>query len=417
MTGNPEDLKSSAHVWGDGLTDDPNHQPSRSRHPTSTPQLIDLPPPDEPPSYTNATLTPSEATPQPQPQRRTTPPRIRLNPIQSLSLFSSLPFHSYSIPSATITNNRSITESTYAPFFSSPASLTKLVTDQASIPPRPLLRFKGTHVDNNRYTVVDFDVIINLTALLDISPPPTSDIEAGPRAPPLRISFKELPIESESSRPASSGSRLFKREKPRPSDLSPLQKWTTKYVADKSENKSFTLTRTIPHFVPLQQAIEGSLRTLLHTLQYRGKVEVTFPTQHSSVVVSKKPTNWFVSMLNLHPEKKYDVVESPWQWRGHPSPPSANSSSATDPITLSERDFKAGIANARSLAEEFWGDWRDVVRNAVLRGHKGKVGVEEWIEAQMGRREKERGKEWGVDGTWDQSGVTGWKWGDDDDGL
>lgn len=138
--------------------------------------------------------------------------------------------------------------------------------------------------------------------------------------------------------------------------------------------------------------------------------------QYSTVIVSKKPTNWFVSMLNLHPEKKYDVVESPWQWRGHPAPPSNAASSATDPITLSERDFKVGIANARSLAEEFWGDWQDVVRNAVLRGHKGKVGVEEWIEAQMGKREKARGKDWGVDGSWDQSAVTGWKWGDDDDG-
>ena len=155
-------------------------------------------------------------------------------------------------------------------------------------------------------------------------------------------------------------------------------------------------------------------------MQYRGKVEVTFPVQHYGVIVSKKPSNWFANMLNLHPEKKYDVIDSPWHWRGHP--PAPNSTSATiDAITLSERDFRAGQANARSIAEEFWGDWREVVRNAVLRGHRGKVGVEEWIEAQMGRREKERGKEWGIDGSWDSSlasGVGGWKWGGEDgDGL
>jgi hypothetical protein len=105
-------------------------------------------------------------------------------------------------------------------------------------------------------------------------------------------------------------------------------------------------------------------------------------------------------MLNLHPERKYDVLDAPWGLRG--DPPSTSGS-----VGQEEHRFKLCEANARSLAEEFWGDYRDVVRNAVLRGHKGKIGVEEWIEAQMGRREKERAKEWGVDGAWD-AGRGGW---------
>jgi hypothetical protein len=37
------------------------------------------------------------------------------------------------------------------------------------------------------------------------------------------------------------------------------------------------------------------------------------------------------------------------------------------------------------------------IRNGVLGGKKGWVTVEEWVEAKMGVREKEKSKDWGVD--------------------
>ena len=339
MTKASEDIQSSAHVWGEGMIDDPNNRQSQ---PAASQQNLAPIPADAPPSYTPTSTSslPTENNSSSQFQRQPSPSRPRLNPIQALSCLSNVAFHSYKIPNATLTPNRSITTSTYAPFYSSVASLTKLISDQASLPPRALIRITGTHTDNSGRSMPDFDIILNLTTLLDLST--STDSEAS-----SHLAFKELPIDAESSRSPSGGSRLFKRDKRPPSDNSPLHKWVTKYVNDKSENKSFSLARVIPHFIPFQQSLEGNIRTLLHTLQYRGKVEVTCPMQYACVIVSKTPTNWFANMLNFHPEKKYDVLESTWHFRGHPS----TSSPGADPITRSEQSFKAAEINARSLAE------------------------------------------------------------------
>jgi hypothetical protein len=389
-----DDLKSSAAVWDEGNT--------RGNQSQRAPNLIDTQPPEEPPSYTNATSATTSA----RPQRPATPPRQRYNPIEALSMLSSIQFASYPIPSSTLDPKRTITTSTYAPFYSSPSSLIRLLTEQSNLPPRPLIRISGTHVNSSTQTVVDFDIFLNLTTLLDLQPPRRpSDESSSAIQVPARIHFKELPVESQPG--SSGGSRLFRREKDRP-ETSPLAKWATKFTADKSENKSFYLTRVIPHAVPLQQTLEGSIRTLLHTLQYRGKVDVTFPTQYESVIVQKKPGNWFVSMLNLHPEKKYDVLESHFQFRGHPAAPSSEDGNDALSPQQGKVHMKAAEANARSLAEEWWSDWREVVRNGVLRGSKGRLGVEEWIEMSMGWRTADRGREWGVDGSWDASAPAAW---------
>jgi hypothetical protein len=398
-----DDLKSSASIWDEGNT--------RRDQTQSAPNLIDTQPAEEPPSYTNATT--SVTTPS-RPQRPATPPRQRYNPIEALSLLSSIRFQSYPIPNSTIDPKRTVTTTTYAPFYSSPSSLTKLLIEQSNLPPRPLIRIRGTHVNSSTQTVVDFDLVLNLTTLLDLqSPRQASDESSSNTQAPARIHFKELPIDTQSS--SSGGSRLFRREKDRP-ETSPLTKWATKFTTDKSENKSFYLMRVIPHAIPLQQTLEGSIRTLLHTLQYRGKVEVTFPTQYESIIVQKKPGNWFVSMLNLHPEKKYDVLESHFQFRGHPVAPSSEDGNDALSPQQGKAHMKAAEANARSLAEEWWNDWREVVRNGVLRGSKGRLGVEEWIEMSMGRRIGDRGREWGVDGSWDGSGPVAWpgKWTEED---
>ena len=49
------------------------------------------------------------------------------------------------------------------------------------------------------------------------------------------------------------------------------------------------------------------------------------------------------------------------------------------------------------VAQAWWREWHFAIWNAVLAGKKGWVTVEDWIEAKMGVREKEREKEWGVD--------------------
>lgn len=53
--------------------------------------------------------------------------------------------------------------------------------------------------------------------------------------------------------------------------------------------------------------------------------------------------------------------------------------------------------DASALVRAWWGAWAPVVRDAVLARRRGVVGVEDWMVAQMGWREKEVGKDWGVD--------------------
>lgn len=157
--------------------------------------------------------------------------------------------------------------------------------------------------------------------------------------------------------------------------LSPLDTWCKLFTSDKAENKSLTLTRLILDFPT--SYLEGAIRTLLHTLKYRGKVEVTFPIQHQSVIVHKAPGNWFYNMLRLYPVKEYKVAESIWEVRG------------------------ADNGESAKIVEEWWEEWKGAVANAVLKKHQGNVGVEDWMMWKMGVVEKEKKAEWAVDGQWE----------------
>lgn len=173
------------------------------------------------------------------------------------------------------------------------------------------------------------------------------------------------------------------------------------------------------------------MRTLLAAAKYRGKVSVEFPLQHAEVVVSRQSGNWFTNMLRLYPTKKYEVVEVVWDvvgasttsageedggGNGGSSASSSSNAAAAiinDPSTSSsssshpETDSASGSGpnppssqahgRAAQVAQEWWREWQFATWNAVLGGKRGWVTVEDWIEARMGVREKERPREWGVD--------------------
>jgi hypothetical protein len=196
---------------------------------------------------------------------------------------------------------------------------------------------------------------------------------------------------------------------------------------------SFTLSRQCPS-LPIA-LLEGHARNLLASTKYRGNVTVTFPTQHSSVTILRKSTNWFTNMLRLYPTKKYEVINVEWPIVGtstatnsagagagvgadaHPtlqrngtnmsliSDPDVEAAASSASSTSSQNQNPPGSADAACdqtglpalVAQAWWREWHPAVRNAVLSGRKGWVTVEDWMEAKMGVREKERLKEWGVD--------------------
>ena len=331
-----DDLKNSAHVWG-GDSVRPNNTETEASRPAPQHQ-------DTPPSYENAIEPPRQ-------------PQTRLNPLQDLALLAQIPFTRYQVPDSTLSDDRSSNTTTHQLFYSRPEALHHLISEQATLPPAPGLHVSGTHQDANMSTKTDFDFTLNLTTLLDLS--------SGDSA----LSASRLRIKPPPTDRASTGSRLFKRSSSHQTPPTHLQLWTQSFCSDKSENKSFTLTRSLLDFPSV--SIEGLVRTLLAKLNYRGKVTIEFPVQNSWLIVHKQPQNWFYNMLRLYPEKKYEAVEVLWDVRAD------------------------GGGDERRVAEEWWKEWEGVVRNAVLSGKKGKCGVEEWMEWKMGVRVKDKGKEWG----------------------
>ncbi|RMZ87212.1 hypothetical protein DV736_g5559, partial [Chaetothyriales sp. CBS 134916] len=299
---------------------------------------------EEPPSYTNVI----EDVP---------PERLRhLNPLDELCLFSAIPFSNYDVPAGTLTDDRASLTTTHELFYTSPTALSNFLTQQCHLPPRLLLHIKGSHTDTSRTIQPDFDLTLNLTALLDIP-------QSGPSS--LRFRIKPPPKETRPKRAS-----LLNRAASPPT--TPLETWCKRFTADKSENKSLTLTRTFPGFPSAY--IEGQLRTLLHTLKYRGIVDVSFPVYHQSVTVHKPPANWFYGILRLYPVKEFQIGESIWEVRGKDS------------------------GQSQKVVDEWWEEWKGPITNAVLKKTRGKIGVEEWMEWKMGLREKERTREWAMEG-------------------
>lgn len=159
------------------------------------------------------------------------------------------------------------------------------------------------------------------------------------------------------------------------------------------------------------------VRTLLASTKYRGRLTVEFPVQHADVVILRRSGNWLTNILRLYPAKRYEVVEALWDVVGTPTSFSgaeeefAGEGRSANPAAPSRsRDNSGGGSSADStdgtqdrsghaglVAQEWWREWQFAIWNAVLGGKKGWVTVEDWIEAKMGVREKERGRDWGVD--------------------
>ena len=47
--------------------------------------------------------------------------------------------------------------------------------------------------------------------------------------------------------------------------------------------------------------------------------------------------------------------------------------------------------------QEWWQSWQNTIKNAMIVKHKGNIGIEDWIEARMGKIEPEPRVEWGRD--------------------
>ena len=113
--------------------------------------------------------------------------------------------------------------------------------------------------------------------------------------------------------------------------------------------------------------MEGLIRNLLASLQYKGTISITFPCLYSKVVV-QPPAQGFKSLFGLlgMRAKRYEVVKAIWPYA---------------------RD-RPGEQEAREVAVKseraWWEEWRAAIAKAVLQKRCGWVGLEDRLEAAMG---------------------------------
>ncbi|KAF4465583.1 hypothetical protein FALBO_7556 [Fusarium albosuccineum] len=297
-------------------------------------------------------------------------PSASINPLASLEVeaalkgprrYPGLPrldYRLYSPPLFKLSNDNKTLSSRAEYLSTKPTALISLIRAQASVPPKPQI-----HVRGSRGRKVDFDIKLNLMSLLV------------PEEEKERIDY---------IRCVNAGEVAFRGGiKP---DVLPevgdagLEEWCRRFVQDPASVKLFSLDRVVAN---LDTAwIEGQLRSLVASLNYRGAVDVTFVVTHNRVVVQNpdKVNQFFTSVTSLFSGKnRYEVVKAVWPF-------------ATT---------KNGEPNRRCVVQSeeiWWREWKDPIKYAISQKRHGWVTVEDKLEAVMEGKGHETGTiDWGPD--------------------
>lgn len=359
-----EDLKSSAQVWGD----------HNDAHITD----------DLPPAYTGmAPETIVQPPDLPVRSRKKIVPREKYHPVQAIAKWAKISWNKYLVPDAVVSADRTTITTTHTAYLTSQQALIKLLADQSELPPIPTMRITGSHVQgSNLAQKVDFDMTLNLSSILDLSKQARWHIK----------SAQVVPLQGPSGRsPASfqvSGNNTVQ-----------LEQLARQFLKDKSDRKSFVLSRTIDNLPT--DVIEGLVRNLIASLNYRGKVNVTFPMQSGQFIVQKKPAagtgaavgGWFMNVLGLSPDVKYESLERVW-CIGTPKLPSNETGDHEESEDETESSKQSDTS---TLIKDWWNAWAPPIRDAIITRRQGKVGIEDWMEAQMGWRPQAANRDWGID--------------------
>jgi hypothetical protein len=181
---------------------------------------------------------------------------------------------------------------------------------------------------------------------------------------------------------------ITKFQTPKPSDQelqNTLSSWCEAYVSDRSSVKTFTLRREITHHD--SAILEKLCRDLIIRTSYRGHIKISFPTDHSKVVIysPSKINSWrfnpwiywpiYISMLWIITwpilillTKRYEVVTAVFPYRLDPE-----KHRVAKPLVQSETAF--------------FEDWKESLRRAVVSQHQGWVdGIYREETAEMARR-------------------------------
>jgi hypothetical protein len=144
-----------------------------------------------------------------------------------------------------------------------------------------------------------------------------------------------------------------------------LDEWARRFVDDQATVKIFTLERVVANMD--LNWLEGQIRSLIASTEYKGLVTVSFPVTHSRVVVQNpdKVNKLFTAVTALFAGKrKYEVVRSVWPFATHPH---------------GEQGRKCVVQSE----ETWWNEWKDPIKYAVATKRNGWVTNEDKLEAIM----------------------------------
>ncbi len=254
-----------------------------------------------------------------------------------------LDYRLYSPPLFELSSDHTAIKST-APYLSATvAALVSLTRAQSTVPPKPQI-----HITGHRGRKADFAVKLNLMPLLV------------PEDGRQRMDYIRCVGEGELA--LRGGSKLDVRP-----DVGQggLEEWCRRYVEDAAQVKVFVLERQV---VNLDIGwLEGQIRSLVATTNYKGVVTVAFPVTHARVVVQSpdRVNKFFTSVTTLFSGKNtYEVVKAVWPFATHKS-------------------GEPGRRLAVQSEETWWREWRDPIKYAIATKRRGWITNEDKLEAIM----------------------------------
>ena len=254
-----------------------------------------------------------------------------------------LDYRLYSPPLFELSSDQASIKSV-APYLSSNASaLVSLIRAQSTVPPKPQV-----HITGKRGRKVDFDVKLNLMHLLV------------PDDPRNRMDYLRCVGEGE----------VVLRGGIKPSvepDVGEggVEAWARRFVEDKAPVKTFVLERVVANLDV--NWLEGQIRSMVASMNYKGHVAVSFHVTHAQVIVQNpdRVNKFFTTVTSLFTGKnRYEVVKAVWPFASHRN---------------GEPERKCLVQSE----EAWWRDWRDPIKYAIASKRQGWVTSEDRLEALM----------------------------------
>ncbi|KAI0386070.1 hypothetical protein F5Y04DRAFT_245400 [Hypomontagnella monticulosa] len=223
-------------------------------------------------------------------------------------------------------------------------ALSTLLRSLATVPPKPQVLIQG-----NRGRKIDFSIKLNLMNLL---------VATDPRD---RLDYLRCVGRDEMALRGGSEPGL----KPDFGMDSGLEAWCDRFVKDSTTIKTFMLERVVANLDT--NWIEGQIRSLVASTDYKGQVTVQFPVTHAKVIIQNpdKHNKFLTSVTSLFSSKsKYEVVKAVW-----PFATSRNGEHGRKCVVQSEKTW--------------WEEWRDPIKFAIAQKRQGWVTNEDKLECIM----------------------------------